>query len=919
MARQKTGRTGRSANDFASVDSLLHALQTMHQPIDPDDEGFCVSASCENTTKESPLPDIIADNEMTEEEIENNTEWKVDNLDPEVSEPQSASAELFRLAVLKSYKSAEATDSQAFQRLIALACRIFKAPIAHVGTMELAGECLFAGRGLGGVKLFPRQITFCAHTILNKGDLMIVPDATKDDRFKDNGAVTGPPYIRFYAGAPLVSPEGYRLGTFCVLDTEPRPGLTLEEKQNLIELAAMAVDEMVEQRDSKNFEYRDPNQLIACTANDLMVPLAAAESSLAIIKQDPDLEKSLTGQQRDVIETAIACSSVMNKLCRKMIDTYNSDSNVLASSDAARPTMPTLNVPELVKNLHMVMEPYPKQVPLIITTDPALPAKVLTDDLKVFRSCVNFLTNACANTERGSVHLRIYASGGDDDKANSQKRLIFECEDTGSGVPVEKYQSLFSPSSAAAGDSRSRTSTVATRDDSSDVVCKLSRPSSEADFSTVMSGKMSLGTSSRMIQNVPNLGLGLYSVATQIKSIDGKYGFRPRGYGDDGSELKDANGKQLSGSIFWFSIPLIPATDDSGEASAQAAAAAAAVPVGEPIRKIESYSNLMQTNDKTLEDIPEVPTENNDGVRKKRALIIEDSLVCRKPLARALEKMGFEVVQAVNGLEGLTEMRNGLFDLTLVDFLMPVMDGLDCIQQYREFEQAHRPWYSQLIVGMSAHAGENEVESAKKAGMNDFRAKPVTMKIVKEIVESDTFRMFSEKLDDVLSDPNSRPTSPKIDQDELSANGEGSNSQKTQLIFLVAEDGNGASKIAKAEVDKRGGKMVIVSDGETALKFLQMRNWDGVLMDDELPGLSTSRCIKKFRDWEKKNRVNRQKNIVQMSSCFIPSLLDQSSHMQLPTGFDGAIGKPLTLASLKAFLDKLAQSATCGSDDIVSR
>ena len=112
---------------------------------------------------------------------------------------------------------------------------------------------------------------------------------------------------------------------------------------------------------------------------------------------------------------------------------------------------------------------------------------------------------------------------------------------------------------------------------------------------------------------------------------------------------------------------------------------------------------------------------------------------------------------------------------------------------------------------------------------------------------------------------------------------------------------------------------MVVSDGETALKFLQMRNWDGVLMDDDLPGLPSSRCITTFRDWEKSHRVNRQKNIVQMSSCFIPSLLDRSSQMQLPPGFDGAMGKPLTTASVIAFLDKIQQSSTCGSEDIVRR
>ena len=888
----------------------------MHQPIDPDDDGFIMIATCENNMKEPPPAVIPLDDEMSEEDIENNPLWRVDNLDPDTSEAQSASAELIRLAVLKSYIPPESSERQSFERLVALSCRVFQVPIAHVGTMELGAECMFASRGLGAGKVFPRQKTFDAHTLLSKEDLMIVPDATKDPRFKDNGAVTGPPHIRFYAGAPLVSPEGYRLGTFSILDTKPRTGLTLAEKQNLMELAAMAVDEMVEQRESRNFEFRDPSQLIACTANDLIVPLAAAESSISSIKEDPNLQKSLTGHQKDVVETAAACSSVMNKICKKMVDTYNTDSSSTQASSTRQsgtaPATPTLNVADLVKNLHMVMEPYPKCVPLIITTDPSVPAKVLTDDLKVFRSAVNYLTNACEHTERGSVHMRIYTSA-DDGNSDAQKRLIFECEDTGRGIPVEKYPSLFRPSATPANKVSTSTERNETSD-RSDVCCGLSRPSSEADFSVAsVSGKYSVASTARMIQNVPNLGLGLYSVATHIKSLGGKYGFRPRGYAEDGTELRDAAGKQLSGSIFWFSIPLVTAVDDGGSENEKMTAASSYVEsVANTTVNSHSYSNLKYEEDhRNLTAIPEASVENT-GARQKRALIIEDSLVCRKPLARALTKLGFDVVQSVNGLEGLNELKNGLFDLVLCDFLMPVMDGLDCIQQYREFEQENRPWYSQLVVGMSAHAGDTEVERAKKVGMNEFRAKPVTMKVLNEILDSEFFRVSSEMLDDMLSDPSSRAPSPKAEESE-------SAKPNHENVFLVAEHGSDLSRVAKSEIEKRGGKVVVVSDGETALKFLQMRNWDGVLMDDDLPGLPSSRCITTFRDWEKSHRVNRQKNIVQMSSCFIPSLLDRSSQMQLPPGFDGAMGKPLTTASVIAFLDKIQQSSTCGSEDIVSR
>ncbi len=88
----------------------------------------------------------------------------------------------------------------------------------------------------------PREVSFCAHAILDDR-ILLVPDATSDERFRDNPLVTGDPRIRFYAGAPIDSPSGNKLGTLCVIDRKPRE-LSPEDLEALRDLADMVEKEV---------------------------------------------------------------------------------------------------------------------------------------------------------------------------------------------------------------------------------------------------------------------------------------------------------------------------------------------------------------------------------------------------------------------------------------------------------------------------------------------------------------------------------------------------------------------------------------------------------------------------------------------------------------------------------------------------
>jgi len=141
-----------------------------------------------------------------------------------------------RLAALRSTKLLDSPPVERFDRFTRIARRLFGVPIALVSLVDAERQWFKSRQGLD-VSETPRDISFCGHAILG-GDVLVVPDATRDPRFRDNPLVTGDPNVRFYAGYPLRGPDGYRVGTLCVIDRSPRE-LSTDEIELLRDLGAM--------------------------------------------------------------------------------------------------------------------------------------------------------------------------------------------------------------------------------------------------------------------------------------------------------------------------------------------------------------------------------------------------------------------------------------------------------------------------------------------------------------------------------------------------------------------------------------------------------------------------------------------------------------------------------------------------------
>jgi len=135
-----------------------------------------------------------------------------------------------RIKVLWQYDILDTVPEEVFDELADLAAHICGAPIALITLVDENRQWFKSKVGVS-VNETGRDISLCAHAIL-QDDLFIIPDTTLDARFKNNPLVTTSPKIRFYAGAPLISPDGHALGTLCVLDKVPRE-LTEDQKSAL--------------------------------------------------------------------------------------------------------------------------------------------------------------------------------------------------------------------------------------------------------------------------------------------------------------------------------------------------------------------------------------------------------------------------------------------------------------------------------------------------------------------------------------------------------------------------------------------------------------------------------------------------------------------------------------------------------------
>jgi signal transduction histidine kinase len=304
-------------------------------------------------------------------------------------------------------------------------------PIALVSLVDEDRQWFKSACGLSASET-PRDMAFCAHAI--KGDEpLVVLDATRDDRFCGNPLVLGPPFVNFYAGAPLISPEGHKLGTLCAIDDKPHRKFTKQECYVLETLAAMVVDEMELHRVNIKLEeqVQAKANFLAVMGHEIRTPMNGIVGMASLLADSELGEK----EQRYV--------SIIQQSADEMMELLN-DILDLSKLEAGKLRFRSecFDIIEQLKHTaeQTAAAAIAKGLALVFVYPVNMPAHVKGDMARLRQIMLNLLSNAIKFTDKGKVELRISAAKS---AKKGQTEYCIEVKDTGIGIAPEDQARVF--------------------------------------------------------------------------------------------------------------------------------------------------------------------------------------------------------------------------------------------------------------------------------------------------------------------------------------------------------------------------------------------------------------------------------------------------------------------------------------------
>lgn len=335
-----------------------------------------------------------------------------------------------RLQALRSYDILDTLPEKDYDNLTALASQIAGTKVSLISLVDEHRQWFKSAHGLD-LQETQRRYSFCAHAINAEDDVFQIPDARKDNRFKDNPLVTSRNPVIFYAGVPLETPDGLPLGSLCVIDAQPR---TLNpEQRKALKILGHQVENLLELRrhrahlKQKNKQLHTQNEHLerfaTLAAHDLKSPLQNIEGFAEYLKESLQnkLEPESGEALQNILESAQALKEMVSGLLRY------SRSQQLAEQPAEE-----VDVNKLKHRISTLL-PLLDRLSLEwqIPDEPILIQKELLE-----RVLLNLLTNAIKYSTKENPQIRIELH-----LENARYRWLV-CDD-GPGIPPALQEKIF--------------------------------------------------------------------------------------------------------------------------------------------------------------------------------------------------------------------------------------------------------------------------------------------------------------------------------------------------------------------------------------------------------------------------------------------------------------------------------------------
>lgn len=222
-----------------------------------------------------------------------------------------------RINKLNELDILDTLEEQAYDDLTALAAEICHTPIALVSLVDSDRQWFKSHHGIDATET-PREVAFCSHAILGDEPL-IVEDPSKDERFHDNPLYTEEPHVRFYAGAPLIMSDKFKLGTLCVIGHEART-ITPAQIESLEALARQVVTQLELRLKINEMEKLDKakDEFVAMVSHELRTPLTSMQGSLSLLINK--FSDEMKDQQRSLLDVSFRNTMRLLKIVNDILD-----------------------------------------------------------------------------------------------------------------------------------------------------------------------------------------------------------------------------------------------------------------------------------------------------------------------------------------------------------------------------------------------------------------------------------------------------------------------------------------------------------------------------------------------------------------------------------------------------------------------